>query len=256
VLKDRTAWRAADGPPAGGALIDEASRSVLQLARLAAVEGERGRWARELHDETLQSLGALRLTLSSAARAKPPEELPAAIAQAVDQLETMIADLRALITDLRPAALDELGVQAALDALAERTAAAGIDVDVGIDLAYEQGRAAGRHTPELEIAVYRIVQEALTNAAKHGHAKRIAVEVHEDDASIELSVRDDGAGFDPAAKAEGFGLLGMHERVELLDGALTVGSSPGRGTVVRASLPTARQGAIAAAVVSPAASQL
>ena len=218
--------------------------SERNLQRLAAAEGERGRWARELHDETLQSLGALRLTLSSAARSKPPEELPGAITQAVDQLETMISDLRTLITDLRPAALDELGVQAALDALAERTAAAGIDVDVGIDLAYEQGRAAGRHTPELEIAVYRIVQEALTNAAKHGNAKRVVVEVHEDDAAIELSVRDDGAGFDPAAGTEGFGLLGMHERVELLDGTLTVDSAPGRGTTVRASLPTARQDGI------------
>jgi signal transduction histidine kinase len=246
VPKDRTARRAADGPPAGGALMDEASRSVLQLARLAAAEGERGRWARELHDETLQSLGALRLTLSTAARSKPPEELPAAIGQAVEQLETMIADLRGLIADLRPAALDELGVQAALDALAERTASTGIAVDIHIDLAYEQGRVAGRHTPELEIAVYRIVQEALTNAAKHGHAKRIAVEVHEDDASIELTVRDDGTGFDPAAKAEGFGLLGMHERVELLDGTLTVESSPERGTVVRAGLPTARLKGIAA----------
>jgi signal transduction histidine kinase len=214
--------------------MDQASRSV----RLAAAEAERGRWARELHDETLQSLGALRLTLATAARSQPPEKLSAAIGQAVEQLEDMIADLRALITDLRPAALDELGVQAALDALAERVAHTGIEVDVSIDLAYEQGRAAGRHTPELETAVYRIVQEALSNASKHGQAKRIAVEVHEDETAIHLSIRDDGRGFDQSAKTDGFGLLGIHERVELLEGILKIESSPERGTVVRATLPT------------------
>ena len=221
--------------------------SERNLQRLAAAEGERGRWARELHDETLQSLGALRLTLSSAARAKPVEQLPGTIAEATGQLESMIADLRSLIADLRPAALDELGLQAALDALAERTAGGGVAVDVHIDLAHEQGRAAGRHTPELEIAAYRIVQEALTNAVKHGHARRIAVEVQEDEAAIELSVRDDGEGFDPGAKAGGFGLPGMQERVELLEGSLSIDSAPGRGTVVRATLPTAGQAGVAAA---------
>ncbi|MGA9875551.1 MAG: sensor histidine kinase, partial [Solirubrobacteraceae bacterium] len=155
-------------------------------------------------------------------------------------LEEGITNLRALITDLRPASLDELGAAAAIQALCERAERQGVDVDVSIDLAYEQGREHKRHVPEVETAMYRIVQEALTNAAKHGNAKRAVVEVYEDDANVRVSVRDDGAGFDPSAQADGFGLLGMHERVELLDGNLEVISAPGRGTTIVASFPTQR----------------
>ncbi|MGD0455180.1 MAG: sensor histidine kinase, partial [Solirubrobacteraceae bacterium] len=210
--------------------------------RLAAAEGERKHWARELHDETLQSLSALRIGLSTAGRSARPEALPEAVGQAVAQLEDAIANLRALITDLRPAALDELGVQAALEGLAERNARHGLEVDVSIDLHYEQGREPTRHAPEVETAIYRIVQEALTNAHKHGAAKRAVVEVTEQGATVQLSVRDDGAGFDPEAATEtgGFGLLGMRERVELLSGKLLLDSAPGRGATVRASIPVQR----------------
>lgn len=205
--------------------------------RLAAAEGERRRWARELHDETLQSLSALRIGLSTAGRSERPEALPQAVAQAVDQLEDAIANLRALITDLRPAALDELGVQAALEGLAERSARHGLEVDVSVELAYEQGGSSTRHTPELETAIYRLVQEALTNASKHGAARRAVVEIHERDATVHLSVRDDGDGFDPDAETDGFGLLGMRERVDLLGGELLIDSAPGQGATVKASLP-------------------
>ncbi len=210
--------------------------------RLAAAEGERRRWARELHDETLQSLSALRIGLSTAGRSQRPDALPQAVGQAVAQLEEAIANLRALITDLRPAALDELGVQAALEGLAERSMRHGLEVDVSIDLHYEQGRERARHAPEVETAIYRIVQEALTNAHKHGAAKRAVVEVTEQGATVQLSVRDDGAGFDPEAETEteGFGLLGMRERIELLSGKLLLDSAPGRGTTVRASIPAQR----------------
>jgi len=208
--------------------------------RLAATEGERTRWARELHDETLQSLSALRIGLSSAARSQRPDALEQAVGQAVDQLEDAIANLRALITDLRPAALDELGVQAAVEGLAERTARHGLEVDVSIGLAYEHGRADARLAPDLETALYRIVQEALTNASKHGSAKRAVVEISERDATVQLSVRDDGNGFDPEAKTDGFGLLGMRERVELLGGKLRLDSAPGSGTTVHVSIPAQR----------------
>jgi signal transduction histidine kinase len=209
--------------------------------RLTATEAERARWARDLHDETLQSLSALQIRLSNARRVGKPEALMQAVEEAVEYLQAGIADLRALITDLRPAALDELGVEAALQALAERAGHRGIEVDASIDLAYEQGRAAVRHTPELEVALYRIVQEALNNAAKHGRAGRAVLEIHEDATSIHLTVRDDGDGFDPAtAQASGFGLLGMRERVHLLDGTLQIESAPGDGTTVRATLPAQR----------------
>ncbi len=215
--------------------------SERQRQRLAAAEGERHRWARELHDDTLQSLSALRIGLSTAARSDRPEALEQAVRQALEHLEEAIANLRALITDLRPAALDELGVQAALEGLAERTGRHGIEVDVSVDLAYEQGRASTRHIAEVETAIYRIVQEALTNAIKHGNAKRAVVEVSEDAASVHVSVRDDGEGFDPHQDTDGFGLLGMRERVGLLDGQLLIDSAPGRGATVRASIPARRR---------------
>jgi len=208
--------------------------------RLAAAEGERRRWARELHDETLQSMSALRIGLSAAARTQDLDAFRRAVSQAVEQVEEAIANLRALITDLRPAALDELGVQAAIEALAERNARHGIEVDVSVELAYERGLQHTRLAAELETALYRIVQEALTNAAKHGHAKRAVVEVVERDTSVTLSVRDDGGGFDPAAASEGFGLLGMNERVALLGGELRIDSAPGRGTTVNARIPVSR----------------
>ena len=205
--------------------------------RLAAAEGERRRWARELHDETLQSLSALRIGLSTAGRSDRPEALGQAVRQAVDQLEEAIANLRGLITDLRPAALDELGVQAALEGLAERTARHGLDVDMSVELAYQQGRESARHTPEVETALYRIVQETLTNASKHGEAKRAVVEISEEAATVHLTVRDDGDGFDPDVETDGFGLLGMRERVELLGGELLIDSAPGRGATIRVSIP-------------------
>jgi signal transduction histidine kinase len=212
-----------------------------QSQRLAAAEGERQRWARELHDETLQSMSALRIGLSAAARSNRPDALGQAVRQAVDQLEEAITNLRSLITDLRPAALDELGVQAALEGLAERTARTGMRVDVSIELAYEQGRESTRHTPELETALYRIVQEALTNAAKHGNAESATVEVREQDRTLHLTVSDDGQGFDPQQDTDGFGLLGMHERIELLAGELEIDSAPGRGAVLTAKFPALRR---------------
>ncbi len=220
------------------------ARSIVserQRHRLAAAEGERKRWARELHDETLQSLSAVRIGLSGARRTQQPRELTRAVHAAVDQLEEAITNLRALITDLRPAALDELGIQAALEGLAERTARHGMDVDVSVALTRADAPKASRLEPELETSIYRIVQEALTNASKHGHATRAVVEIGEHDGRVQLRIRDDGEGFDTAAPSAGFGLLGMRERVELLGGTLEIESSaPGRGTVVKACLPARR----------------
>jgi signal transduction histidine kinase len=212
-----------------------------RLQRLAAAESERTRWARELHDETLQGLGHLRLRLAAAQRDGQPDAMSAAIGQALDELGSEISNLRALITDLRPAALDQLGTEAAVTALVDRVKGAGLEVDVSVDLAYEQGRASTRPIPELETAVYRIVQEALTNATKHGHAERAVVEVHEDEGIVCVVVRDDGSGFDPAQNGSGFGLPGMRERAELLGGTLSIESALGEGTTVSAELPVRRR---------------
>ncbi len=205
--------------------------------RLAAAEAERARWARELHDETLQALGSLRLVLSAAVRSGDPEAHHRATGQALAQLETDIATLRGLITELRPAALDQLGLEPALLALIDRFCSRGLDVDVDVDLAFEAGQQKDRLDPELETGIYRIVQEALTNAVKHGDAQRAAVELVEHEHTLRVSVRDDGTGFEPTAATNGFGLAGMRERVELLGGELTIESAPGSGTTIAVLLP-------------------
>jgi signal transduction histidine kinase len=211
--------------------------------RLAAAEQERARWARELHDETLQNLAALRLRLVSQLRRRSPERsLIKAVTDAVADLQREIATLRALITDLRPSALDDIGTKAAVEDLAERVRHRGLEVSVAIDLAYEQGRQPVRHTPELETGMYRIVQEALNNAQRHGDAERASVRIEEDETAVHVIIRDDGRGFDPEAPRAGFGLIGMQERAELLGGTLEITSAPGEGTAVQATLPAQRRG--------------
>jgi len=211
------------------------------LAREAATEDERRRWARELHDETLQGLGALRLSLAAARRSSEPELWRAALDDAITELDTEIANVRGIISDVRPAALDELGTEAAVEALTDRIRSRGIDVALTVDLDWEAGRATTRHDDELETALYRIAQEAMTNGLKHSGAALLTVDIAEVDGHVIVSVRDDGQGFDPSARAEGFGLLGMRERVELLDGTLTVVSAAGEGTTLSARLPVRRR---------------
>ena len=214
----------------------------LRHQQLAAIEAERSRWARELHDETLQAMANLCLVLAGAERAGDLESMSGAIAAATEQLEGDIANLRALITDLRPAALDELGVGAALSALTDRLARSGLAIDLNVELSYESGGERPRLIPELETSVYRIVQEALTNARTHGGAERAVVEVVEKAETMTVSVRDDGRGFDVDAQHEGFGLVGMRERAELFGGHITVESTPGQGTSIVAKLPVQRVG--------------
>jgi signal transduction histidine kinase len=207
-------------------------------------ESERGRWARELHDDTLQELGALKVVLQAAHASGRPEVVDQAVQKALEQLEVSISSLQSLITDLRPASLDELGVRPALDALAKRTAARhGVQVDTDFDFAFEHGRAATRLTDEVESTVYRLVQEAITNAVKHAHGDTISVRVVEQDSSVLVTVRDDGTGFDPEASTSGFGLIGMRERVDLVEGRILIESEPGRGTVVQAELPALHRAA-------------
>jgi signal transduction histidine kinase len=221
--------------------------------RVAATEAERGRWARELHDETLQALGGLRLTLSGSRRRGDPEMLGKAVDEALAQLELDITTLRALITELRPAALDQLGLEPALQALIDRTRRDGMDVDAEVVLGYENGEVSERHTADLETGIYRIVQEALTNAGKHGVAARATVSVIERDGQVHVTVRDGGRGFDHTAATAGFGLAGMRERVELLDGELELSSITGEGTTVTATLPVARRQPSATPAIAPSA---
>jgi two-component system, NarL family, sensor histidine kinase DevS len=215
---------------AASAVVTARSLTLEQLrARELATEEERKRWARELHDETLQGLGALRLALSAARRIDDPERRKAALEDAIGELDTEIASLRGIIADVRPASLDELGTQAALEAFAERTRTRGVEVHLDA--------ALGRHDPELETAVYRVVQEAVTNAVKHAGSDDVYVEVHEAGGAILVRVRDAGRGFETNASTSGFGLVGMRERVESLGGTLAIESAPGAGTTLTVRFP-------------------
>ncbi len=209
---------------------------------LAASEAERGRWARELHDETLQELAGLRVMLSAARRGDDPKRWRAAMDDAVELIGGAVQSLRALITDLRPASLDELGLEAALGTLAERTLARH---GLPVELRFALQPASERLAAEIEAGVYRLVQEAITNVVKHAHTTGVEVSVGEDEGQVIVEVRDEGSGFAPASVAAGFGLLGMRERVAVLDGSLDIRSTPGEGTVVTARIPLRRAATLA-----------
>jgi len=225
-----------------------AERSV-EIERLRygmeARERERTRWAREIHDESIQGMGALKLRLANARDIDDPAALREAVDMVLDGLGNEIDGLRHLITELRPAALDELGLAAALEALARRAQAIdGLDVQVQVELGQEDGR---RLDAELESTVYRIVQEALTNVSRHAEATKAVVSVTESNGVISASVTDDGKGLPGAERLGprgdglegGFGMGGMRERAELVGGELEFGNAPERGTRVRLVVPLA-----------------
>jgi signal transduction histidine kinase len=208
---------------------------------IAAAERERGRWARELHDESLQSMAGLRVLLSAARRADP-EELDRLLVQGIEQVDGAIAEMRRLIADLRPTTLDELGLGAALEALAERLAASDtVEVEMNVDFDDHSRDGGIRLSREIEDTVYRLVQESLNNVARHGGIDRARVDVTEDSEMLRVRVADKGDGFDPRGGTEGFGLTGMRERVTLAGGTLEVQSAPGDGTTIVASVPVRRR---------------
>jgi len=221
---------------------------------MAAADAERTRWARELHDETLQGLGALRLMLAATRRSGDPQQITSVVEEAIGQIEQEIDNLHAIISDLRPAALDELGLRPALDALLERRRELG-GLRIIADLALpEQAQNEHRLAPEIESTVYRLVQEAVTNVVKHAHAHNVRVAVHTSPAGVSIEVEDDGVGFSPETRVPGFGLESMRERVYLVGGALTFDSGS-QGTLVRAELPASHSAAAElAALDAPAAS--
>jgi signal transduction histidine kinase len=202
---------------------------------LAAAERERSRWARELHDETLQGLGGLRVLLSSALRRGDPERGQQAMQEAVEHIEREIENLRAIITELRPAALDELGLRTAIEALLDRHREQGA-LKIDGEIALPEPNGEGGLDAELESTVYRILQEALTNVVKHARAENVRVRAAESDGELQVEIQDDGVGFDTSVRGEGFGVAGMHERVTLAGGTLSIDSGE-RGTRIRACLP-------------------
>jgi signal transduction histidine kinase len=214
---------------------------------IAAADAERSRWARELHDQTLQSLGGLRVALSSAIARGDEATKDAAIRQAIEDIELEIANLRGIITDLRPSMLDDLGLVPAIEALLDRRRAAGLEIVGELDLGEVTSRRGGLD-PQLETTIYRLVQEALTNVVKHARASRVRVSVNASDDEVRIEVQDNGAGFDPGERTGGFGLAGMRERAYIAGGTIELESGEA-GTIVRARLPrSAENGASAVGV--------
>jgi signal transduction histidine kinase len=214
---------------------DEALRRSLE-----ASERERSRWARELHDETLQQFAGLRVLLSSARRSGDPALIDSSISEAIEHITTSIGDLRSLISDLRPAALDEFGIRPALEALVARVVR---QSDVAVELEVDgdgDGETPTRYPLEVESTVYRVVQEALTNVVKHADAVHVRIRVTDRGGAIEVLVRDDGHGFDAYEGTAGFGVLGMRERLALVGATFDIESATGVGTTVRASIPLSR----------------
>jgi signal transduction histidine kinase len=205
---------------------------------IEASEAERRRWARELHDETLQDLASLKMILSSARRSDDPAKVGRILDQAVEQLTLGIASLRQLITDLRPPILDEAGIQPALEHLVERLALiSDLEVRMNIDLAYESGRRSFRLPSDVEDALYRVVQEALNNVIKHAQAATVDVTVVEADNQIDIRIADDGVGIGEYHETSGFGLTGMRERIELAGGSIRIDNPARGGTEISACVP-------------------
>ena len=200
---------------------------------ILAAESERRRWARELHDQTLQGLAALRLVLG-AGLGGDETALRGAVKQVMDQIGDEVAALRSLIAELRPPALDQLGLEPALEALVKQAAAAhGLD----FDLRYE---FEGRLPEQLESTLYRLVQESLTNVGKHARADRVEVVVARSGGGVTVRVADNGVGVQATGAGSGFGLLGMRERVELAGGELELRSGDD-GTTIEAHIPVPAQ---------------
>lgn len=224
---------------AGWAAVAIANARSVAAARLreamAAAEHERRQWARELHDETLQGLAFLRFTLGAAR--DDPQRLGEIAPRMLEQIDLEIVNLRALISDLRPDSLDEIGVEAALESLAQRMGQRSDRARIEVETS-RFGRE--RLKAPLEIAIYRVVQEAITNAIRHGGAELIKVRLRRSKGWVEVSVTDDGSGFDPDGVTPGFGLQGMRERADLAGGELEIESGPRRGVTVRLRLPLVR----------------
>jgi two-component system sensor histidine kinase UhpB len=205
-----------------------------------ALEQERRRISRELHDEVGQALTAAKISLEMILR-----ELPAEFTTLRSRLQGVVAlasetlnDVRRLAYELRPTVLDDLGLVHALQWYTDT-----FSRGTGLSVTFRADDLAERPSSEVETVLYRLVQEGLTNVARHAHAQHVEVELTTEPGVICLRISDDGCGFDsdeltkPWSPGQGLGLRGMRERVTLLGGTLEVNSEPGQGTELLSKVP-------------------
>ena len=230
------------------AKVADRTREIERIGRemtsrvLQAQEEERGRIARELHDETAQSLVRILVDLDLLkARLSPDDPTFEGITRLDTGLKRTLDEVRALSHDLRPAILEDFGLSAAIEAYAQDWMQTfGVPIQVDVDAAAER-----RLPRDMEIALFRVAQEALMNTGKYAHAQEVRVSLSFPGDRVRLVVQDDGIGFDPArlsgpSRAGGLGLYGMRERAALLGGSLTIDTAPEQGTQVTLLAPTGR----------------
>jgi signal transduction histidine kinase len=214
----------------------EAERVTLLREHLAQVvqaqEDERARVSRELHDQSGQVLTALKYGLNHLARVCPEEAVRTEIGDLLELATAAGRQISALARDLRPAVLDDLGLVAALRGYCrEYTEHVGVPVEIAAS------PTLARLGPLTETTTFRVIQEALTNVAKHAGARHVWIELSQSSDNVLIRVRDDGRGFAPESVSSGLGLTGMRERVALIGGELRIDSQPGAGTLISLTVP-------------------
>ncbi len=208
----------------------EAERRRAGSAALRAQEEERARVARDLHDEVNQSLTGLLLRLEAVREAAPPELEPE-LAETRSLANQAMQELLSLARQLRPTALDDLGLAAAIGGQVEQLDRSGLTAELSAEGDFSD------LDDDVQLVVYRVAQEAITNAARHSEAQRIAASLRRMERGVELTVADDGRGFAFEQSERGLGIAGMRERALLIGAELTIESRPGHGTTVRLSVP-------------------
>jgi two-component system sensor histidine kinase UhpB len=206
-------------------------RRIGARAALTAQERERLRIGRALHDEAGQTLTAIALEVERAANDGPPDQREQ-MASLAAQLHACLDDIRRISRDLRPEALDDLGLVNALIALTSRA-----DRQGGVRIERRLSADLPSLSTELELVIYRVAQEALTNVLRHAEASHCVVALERDDSEVELLVSDDGVGMPSHLDGETIGIDGMRERALLGGGTLSIESVPGQGTQVTLRLP-------------------
>ncbi|MCZ7567721.1 MAG: cache domain-containing protein [Ardenticatenaceae bacterium] len=219
---------------------EQALTQQLLRRAITAQEEERARLSRELHDEIGQTLTAVQLSLDRLSRALPAADMSAR--ERLDRTRTLteqtLADLRRVIAALRPGVLDQLGLVPALGWVADHTLR-----PLGLQVNIETNGLQGRLPGEIETILFRIAQEAMSNAVRHGKADHLTIRLERINGQAMMTLSDDGVGFDPSTvvaapdQSRGLGLAGMQERASLAGGQVVVESAPGRGTAVRVVVP-------------------
>jgi signal transduction histidine kinase len=210
-------------------------RNVLEI-----YEQDRRLVAYDIHDGFVQTAAASQMGLQSAIGTykRDPDKALELIIRSLHQLQQSLSQVRSLMRGLRPVVLEESGLAAAVEQLVEDAQA-----DSNVHVEWSSCVTFDRLSPALEMSIFRIIQEGLTNAIRHGKADRVSIAMKQVDKSIHLKIEDWGVGFDPAESKPGhFGLEGIRERVRLFGGAAGIESAPGKGTRIEVELPLIERG--------------